>query len=482
MGPGLSRTVAVLVVAAGLLAVAGAVQAEVPHRRARRVAVLPTQHLDAPCSQLFAPGERDATALRHLSKALTESLDRLPDIRVLPSRELRRKVAGTSDYREKVVIGRERYHMGHEYYRDLRQPEAEESLGRSIDLLDSIYYDAVEPQAFSEILFLLGITLVEEGKAARAHQAFKRALFLSPLTTFSPGYHPRPVEQALTVACEDLQASLEKEVPFSSVDRTFRFMRSFGIDVLFYPVLIMEGEQRVLLLLGYDRKTSTLAFRHREVLGEPEKDVEAIDRAVSRWVACAPFDDVPERVEERHRYVFSANYQHLVFLQHPLRNPLFTMGFSFDGAHFFKRFFALMAKLQFMSSLPDRFGDMLDGFTSARVMLGPAFSVSGARWRLFVVPSAEFHYIGSFQTTRDPDCKHFLSDSPGYAMCDPGAIKEFPVDFLAGINVHLGAQFFLTNEMFLGFGASASTYFAPFDRSFQMNFPLAAEVGGGIAF
>lgn len=456
--------------------------AEVPVRRARSAAIWPEQYLDSPCSQLFTPGARSATPQRFVRGSLRTALQQAFDVKLKSVQELRRKVTNSRNYKDKVVLGRERYHMGHEYYRDLRQQEAAESLARSIEILDGIYYDAVEPQAFSEILFLLGVTLVEEGRVADAHQAFKRALFLSPHTTFSRGFHPPPVEQALSVACEDLKKSLEKEVPLGTQERTFAFMRKMKIDVLFYPLIGEEEGVTVLRLLAWDGKTGNVALRERIVLTDEEAAAKAIDRAVSRWAACAHYDDVPRRVEERHQWVFSANYQHLLFLQQPLRNPLFMMGFSFDGAHFFRRSFAILVKAQFLSSLPDRFEDMVDGFTSARLTVGPAFGVSGNWWRLFVAPSMEFHYLGSFSVTRDPNCKHFLDDSPGAELCAPGAVKKFPVDFLAGVNVYVGAQFFLSNEMFLGAGGSISTYFAPFDRTFEMNFPVALEAGGGVAF
>ena len=481
MGSRLPIIVAGLLVAIFCSSALGAA-AELPVRRARRVAIWPEQHLDSPCAQLFSAGARGAAPHRFVRRSLQLALQQTFDVKVRTVLELRRNVTDSSNYKDQVVLGRERYHMGHEYYRDLRQQEAAESLTRSIEMLNSIFYDAVEPQAFSEILFLLGITLVEEGRIADAHQAFKRALFLSPHTTFSPGFHPPPVEQALSVACEDVQKSLEKEVPLGTQERTFAFMRKMKVDVLFYPLIVKEGDASVLRLLAWDGKAKNVVLRESIALANEEEAGEAIDRAVSRWAACTHYENVPRRVEERHQWVFSANYQHLLFLQQPLRNPLFMMGFSFDGAHFFRRSFAIVVKAQFLSSLPDRFEDLVDGFTSARVTVGPAFGVSGDWWRLFVAPSLEFHYLGSFSVTRDPNCKHFLEDSPGADLCAPGAVKEFPVDFLAGINVYIGTQFFLSDEMFLGAGASISTYFAPFDRTFEMNFPVALEAGGGVAF
>jgi hypothetical protein len=455
---------------------------EIPLRRAKRVAIWPVQHLDSPCDQLFSMGKRDVAQIRVVAAHLKKTLSETMDVTTISPQEIRRMVTSADSYKDKVVVGRERYHMGHEYYRDLRQSEAIDSLNRGVEVLDDISYDAVEPQAFSEVLFLLGIALVEQGQAAKAHQAFKRALFLSPLTTFSPGFHPKAVEQAMAVACEDLEQSLEKEVPLGTQERTFAFMSRHRLDALVYPLVVMDEGEKVLLLLIYDGKSMTVSMREHIRLADEARAMEAAGRLLSRWSACVPYHQVSQHVEERSKWVFAANYQHLVFLQGPLRSPLWMMGFSFDGAHFFKRFFALGVKAQFLSSLPDRFEDLVDGFTSARLMIGPAFSFSGSWWRVFLATQAEFHYMGAFKVTSNANCKHFMADYAGSSQCPAGAIKEYPVDFLAGINVTMGAQFFVAPEMFLSIGASASTYVAPFDRSFQMNFPIALEAGGGVAF
>ena len=181
--------------------------------------------------------------------------------------------------------------------------------------------------------------------------------------------------------------------------------------------------------------------------------------------------------------MLSAAYQHLSYLTYPTRGMLHTMGFSFEGDLFFLDSFALVGKMQLMSSMSDRFHDMLDGFTSVRLIFGPAFSVSGSWWRLYLVPGAEAHYIGPFSVTRDSDCKHFLPDSDGYkAKCEAGNINDVEARVVGGINVYMGSQFFFANKLFLGLGASISTYFVPFSQSFEMNFPVSGEIGGGIAF
>ncbi len=459
-------------------------RAELPRRKTKRVAVLPPRVLTSGCYQLFSNEKSDLGWARRLTGKVAESLAGQTDIKVREFVSLRGKVSGKSSYRDKMVVGRERYLLGKELYRDLRQNEAEESLRRSVDLLDSVFYDVVEPEEHSDVLLLLGVTLMEGGRTAQAHGAFKRALSLYPTMRIPKGHYAEPIEKALLVACVDLRQSMEKEIPLSNVERTVAFMSKHKLDSLFFPVFIKENGKKTMLLVVFERTTRSLAFRDEIPVADEEADTLArIDRSVSRWATCTPFKSPTRRVEERHRYVLSAAYQHLAYLVYPTRSLLHTMGFSFEGDFFFLDSFALVGKMQLMSSMPDRFNDMLEGFTSARLIFGPAFSVSGTWWRLYVVPGAELHYIGSFSVTRDADCKHFLNDSPGYqTMCKPENIKEFPVEFLGGINVYMGSQFFFANKLFLGLGASVSTYFVPFNRSFDMNFPVSAEIGGGIAF
>lgn len=453
-----------------------------PQRKKKRVALLPLKRLDIPCSALFEAPDVGSGNMRRLEHALRRELSQLEDVEVLSPAQLRKRISRSSSYRDKVLVGRERYLLGKELYEDLRQNEAEQNLLRAAELLQAIFYDLVEPDAFAKILLLLGTTHIEMNKAAEAHQAFKRANFLAPDGRFPGGYYPRQVEQAMLVSCEDLRQTTDREYPRGNLGRTREFMKAQKLDTLFYP-LLQQGEERTeLLLLGYERETATPVFRYLVPVGDEEGELDHISRAVSSWYACTPYRNVQKRIEESKDFVLSATYQHLGYLTYPTRTALSSMGISLDAAYFFRPSFALIGRAQAMSSLPDRLNDMLDGFTSARVIFGPAFSVSGTWWRLFIVPGAEFHYMGSFKVSRDPDCKLFKPGSNGYAQCDEGAVKHFPVDFLAGMNVYIGSQFFVSKDLFLGAGASVSTYFAPFDRSFELNFPIAVEAGGGIAF
>jgi len=456
---------------------------EIPQRKKKSVAILPLKRFDHPCSHLFASGQESEPFARNVHRWLEEDLSKQEDLTVVPPSQLWSRITGRSDYREKVVLGRERFMLGKEFYRDLRQADAESHLQRALELLDGIFYDVVEPEALAEIQLLLGVTLVEEGRAAQAHLAFKRSLLLAPASRFPAGYYPQPVEQALTVACEDLQQSLEREVPLGTVERTGRLLTDLKLDALFFPLLVAGDDGVELILVAYERHGRTAVIREAFPREDEEAIRERVSRVVSRFAACTPYENIPRKVEEKHRFLFAAKYENLLYLVQPVRSPLLAMGFSFEAGHFFLKSFALVGKLQVFSSLKDRFDDLLSGFTSVRLIVGPAFSVSGDWWRLYVVPGAEFHYMGSFSVSRDPDCKFFLGDSPGYqATCPDSSVKKFPVDFVAGVNLFVGSQFFFADQLFLDLGASISTYFAPFDRSFDMNFPLTMEIGGGVVF
>jgi len=453
--------------------------AEVPHRRAKRVSVFPARRTDLPCAALFGGSRAAPPPVKKVEAMFEAALGKVPDVEVVGAAKLRSAVSGGSAYKEKLVLGRERFLLAKEFYRDLRQEEAEENLERSVELLESVYYDAVEPDALAEIFLLLGVTLMEEGKAARAHQAFKRSLMLAPSARFSQGYYPEAVEQAIGIACEDLAVSMEREVPLGTVERSQAFLQIHSLDALFFPVYGKADGKDDLTIVVFERGARTASFRERIVVGEG--DPEHMDRAVSRWAACSPFQDVPKKLEEKNPLVLSTAYQHMVYPVNPTRNPLQTFGFSFEVGRYFRPSFGLVAKAQLMSSISDQYGDLLESFTSARLIVGPALSVSGSWWRLYVVPGAEFHYMGSFEVSSDPDCKFFAPGSSGAVLCDP-APRSFPEEFVAGVNVSVGSQFFVAKEMFLSFAASLSTYIAPFDRSFNLNFPIGVEAGGGVAF
>ena len=115
-----------------------------------RVALLPMKRLDIPCSALFGTPDVGAGSMRRLERALRRELEQLDDVEVLSPAQLRKRISQSASYREKILIGRERYLLGKELYEDLRQAEAEQNIQRAVELLGAIFYDLVEPDAFAE--------------------------------------------------------------------------------------------------------------------------------------------------------------------------------------------------------------------------------------------------------------------------------------------------------------------------------------------
>ena len=477
------RLITTTLVLSLLLGVSFPLLGATPQFKNQTVLVLPIRELAHSCDELFSPHPPASGNAVQLGRILQQQVAQTQYTKTISYSEFRSDLAGSASYKEKLVLGRERYLLAKELYRELRQTEAEDNLLRSIRFLQQIFYELVEPEAFAEIYLLLGVTRMELGRNAEAHLAFKKAMFLNPRLPIQRGYYPEPVEQALTIACEDSRRSVGT-ISYEDVDRALHFMKSWKIDAIVISILSQQGGKTALFLGVLDQKSRSVVFRETIPLaGSMEVDEAQISRAVGRWNACTARQSIQPRLEERHRYVFSAAYQQMAYLSYPTRSILNTTGFSFESGFFLLRNFALVAKAQFTSSLPDRFGDMLSPLTSFRLILGPAFSVSGNWWRLYVVPGAEVHMLGAFSTSSDPDCKFYNKDSDGFAaMCPDGQIKKYPVTFLGGVNVSLGAQFFFSNRLFLSTALSISTYFMPFDRSIEMNFPVAIEAGGGIAF
>jgi len=454
-------------------------------RLPKRILVLPASDLGRPCASLCERSAAERQAIgRELARFVEQRLAVHSDIRVLKWPEVRSRITSRGSYREKMVIGRERFLLGKELYEDLRQKEAEDNLRKSVELLEDVHYDLVEPEAFSQILMLLGVTLIEEGMEAAALVPFRKALLIHPDASDFKGYYPKPMEDALTLACEDIGQA----VPPPNTARYVALMQQNGIDARCHLTVAAAAEGELeLVLVALDKTTETVSIEERMSLKGSEDSMaaarEEIDRILGRWVACVPWRFEPPVLEAKRSVLFSANFQNLAFLSHPIRSTLTAMGFSFDSAFIVFQSFAIGAKFQLLSSTSDRYGDVIDGFTSARVIVGPAFAMSGQWWRIYVLPGLELHYLGSFTTARDPDCKFFLPDSEGNKlMCDTSRSKYYPVDFLGGVNVSLGSQFFVASRLFLNVSTSISTYFAPFDRSFEMNFPVSLEVGRGVAF
>lgn len=480
------RLSAVLVVLLGLAAAAfpGLSSAQVPERKAKRVVVLPARSLPDQCSLLFESGAVEPSRWQKFHRSLESALSSAEDVKLMPFVELRSLLSRRSEYRDKVVLGREFYLLAQEEYQDVRQAEAESHLRRAVEILDGIYYDLVEPEAMAQILLLLGVTQVERGQAGQAHVSMRRALFLWPSLHMAKGYYPAAVEAALLTACEDLQASMGG-FPLNTMERAVEFLRANNLDTLLVMLATGQGESQHLEVVSLERSTRSVSFRESLTLPVlQDQDGDVASKLASRWVTCAPFEEKPVAKSRAERsWTFAGTYQNLGYLANPTRDLLFNWGFSFNGSHFSVPTFGLMGKLQFISSIPDPYGDLLEELRSVRLVVGPVFALTGEWWRLFVLPGAEAHALGSFRTSRDPDCKFYEIDSPGYqAACDLGRVKRYDLAVQGGVHLALGGQIYFSNQLFLELSVSFSGYFLPISRSFELNFPVGIEAGGGIAF
>lgn len=458
---------------------------QAPERVTGQLLVLPARTLSNSCDALFSAAKPDETRGAQLGLAIEAAAAEVEDLRVVQFSEFRSSFVRKPSYRDRVGLGRDYYLLAQEEYRTLRSAEADQHLRKAVEVFDSIYYDLVEPEAMSQVLLLMGVNLVERSDGPAAHLAFKRALMLAPGLRVQKGYYPPAVESALEVACEDVHASLDG-MPLSSLDRALGLMTSEHIDWLVFPIVRYQAEtgKQQLVFAVLDRDKRSVGYHEEIPLGEATGDAEEASRIVSRWSACASFRTAGGALKEGPGdWTFSGGYEHLIFLRSPTRSLINAWGFSFNTSRYLVPSFGLVAKVQFLNSYPDRFGDMLDDLRSFRLMVGPAFSLSGEWWRIYVVPGAEAHLLGSFRTSTAPGCKFFAPDSQGYsALCDSSDVREYELVLQGGINLSFGGQLFFANLLFLDFSVSGTTYFFPLNRSFDMNFPISFELGGGISF
>ncbi len=457
---------------------------QIPERKAKRVVVLPARTLPEKCESLFVGTGTEPARWQKFHRSLETALSASEDVKLLQFVDFRGALSRKAEYRDKVVLGREFFLLAQEEYQDVMQAEAESHLRRSVEILDSIYYDLVEPEAMAQILMLLGVTQVERGQPGQAHVSLKRALFLWPSLHVARGYYPAAVEAALLTACEDLRASMEG-MPLNSLQRAVGFLDANNVDTLLVLLAEPEGAAPSLQVVALERSTRTLGFREAMAMPQnPEGDAEAASRLASRWAACTPFETMkPASSRLERAWTFAGTYQNMGYLANPTRDLLFNWGFSFNGSHFFVPTFGMMGKLQFISSFPDPHGDLLDESRSVRLVVGPVFALTGDWWRLFLLPGADVNALGSFRTSRDPDCKFYEPDSPGYeTTCDQGRVKRYDLAVQGGVHLALGGQLFFSNQLFIELSATFSAYFLPINRSFEMNFPVGLEAGGGISF
>jgi hypothetical protein len=455
------------------------------------IAVLAVPFRDAALDpeRIFQPLADDPTAERHA--AALDALERHarsvisddPRTRWVDRQAARKALERVRSFSAGVDLVRERFRLGRDLYDELRLDEAIDNLHVAESTGLSLYLDVMEPELIADIELYLGLSLLEKGRTELAHVALKRMFEVDPTRRFRRGYFPAPVEAAFVAAVVDLSAE-GVSIPASRLERVDALLEEIGADVALTGFMGERNGASELLVMVYDAQAR--AFRVREILPiqSDGDDIERLDRALSRWLACmdariAPVEGAAQTPSLYGRAMLDTSITHGVYFGHPTSQPFHNVGFAFNVAYQVKPQLDVFGKIHLQTAFADPGQDLQGGdLTSVRTVFGAGVSFEKGIWRGFVRPAIDIHFVGPFTVIADPNCKMWGRDHP---RCPTSAITDVSSAILGGFNVSSGVAIRAGAGLYVTAQANISLYFPLLDTT-DLNYLLASELGVGYTF
>lgn len=444
-------------------------------RHYRAVAILPFKNNLATVADLFAP---DKAAPANVDvEAIEAELQRLlrgaPMVAVLAASEVRRTLADDSAATAQAQAAQQLYRLGLELYLSLAAGRAVEKLRQATALYREGLQDLVDPRPYADAQFMLGVALVDSGRAAQGHIALKDGFALQPDRHFRPNFFPPSVAAALAAALTDHLTTADTLRPYGDHQRMYLLSRRLGVRWLVMGSLRHGSSGVELSVAVYSAERRLL---EAELQVPMDQALEKLEPFLSRWLSCAPVEEERPAVRSKDHWRLDTSAVYAPFLRQPTRKNFQSLGFSTGLAHEFRPNLEWFGRLALHTSLSDQYRDLLRSFNSARAVAGVGATLQSGPVRVFAQLGLDAHLLGSFAASVDPDCKLF---GPGHRLCDPGSVLDLDQQVLVGINAAVGTQVHLGRDFMLSLRVSLSNYFLPLDSTDRLNLPLAGEFGLG---
>lgn len=444
--------------------------------REKRIVVLPVRNLQhVHADSLFlssASAENDTSEA--LEKSLLEEVKRSltldPRFHPFTPKDTLAFFSKKAEYTTGVALVRERYHLGLDYYDDLRLPEATTHLESARSSASALYLEILEPALVARIYLGLGLCYLEQNKLGQAHIAFKKMFFLTPNRKFRKGYYPLSIETALTSALTDTIASTNAPWPLEN-----QYLHGLMSTISARQALFLLVDSKKISLVTTDEMRE---WRDSEALQENPK--EAASRLISRWISCLEGDVAKSRIQNfQPEFRIDSNLSHGLFLEQPTRQYANLVGMAANGTFRFNRYLDGSIKLSFLSMLQDPLYDLRNQGTSFRAVISSGFSFRQETWLWFVRTGLDLHAMDEFTVITNPDCKFFGTQSD---RCPDGSATRADKNLLTGLVLLLGASYDLTQEVYLAAQISLSLYSSPSGDKPAFNYLLGNELGLGYRF
>lgn len=391
------------------------------------------------------------------------------------------KDEGEYSNEDKAIVAMGFLHLGRELYRSLRLNDAIIALEKGVDIAKKEFLDIENPKLVSDLFLYLGLSYMEQGNTALAHVAFKDMFFVTPEIRFQKSYFPDFIEKAIKAAAIDFLKTYPKDDPLVSLDRLEQWAsKKKAYAVIF--VSILGDNQRTIKVKVYEhssqRKTMIVAHQAETKMSSPDQTNDFISRVLSAWLSCTSLPSREYARETVSRFYFDTTGVYSLYLKHPTRsvfhNAGIGIGFTFHALENLDTF----ARVVMVTSFPDRYNDLMEGFTGLNALVGIGYSIRWSWGRIFLHVGLDLNYLSDFLTTQNANCKFF---GIGYE-CNEKDFFRLPSHILMGINSSFGLRIMIFGPVHTSFRTSVSTYFFPYGKAEELNFPFSVEFGLGYAF
>lgn len=455
----------------------------------KRVLVLPVRDFRIDPNALLrdATPSGQATADAELNEAIRVTLSAEPELDAMWAED-----ALASGRQGRGSVARGFLHLGIELYRNLRVDDAVQALDKGIEAGRTEFLDLSDPRQMFDLYFYLGLSYVEQGRTALAHVAFKNMFLVAPQEAsrrmeFRRGYLPSAAEEAIRTAVVDFVETSPQEVPLGSLERVADLLKITGTTALVDVFVGSEPRRQAVLSVrvfetvpGERSVRPVLSRRHQFADIEHARDL--LSRDISAWLACT---DLPSRTPPRERFprfYLDTTGVYSLFLQHkPTRNVFHNAGFGFGLSYQILKEMDFFVRWNISTSFPDRYNDLIAGFTGIRLHTGVGYTLGGTWGRFFVHTGLDLQYLTDFASSTDPSCKiDAWRGNPEF--CKPEHVVRLPYRLLGGSAVVIGVDVNLFGPIYGTFKVGAAIYFFPAGPGSPLNFPLIGETGLGYAF
>ena len=392
--------------------------------------------------------------------------------------QLSKKIRSSKRFESRIDIAAEWSQVGIERYENLETEKAIEDLEKALEHYRTFSFDLLAPRQLSQVTKYLALAYLDVGDhPARSTELLKLTVRLDPTQRLREGYYSKTIVTAYKSARQSLVRELVEYGPDRNrLGRVHGFVDSDFIITGFVAPSLDDAKDFQAHLFLHHSKEGIIARRQKQITSlTPQSLQKASKKLVDQLIPALRKVNRGQKTPAEtasNPWASELNFNYGSFLEYPdtIEYPFGHFGASFGVKYRLNPDFFLQSRLQFLNSIPDYNGLILNNFTTIRGFLGPEISVELSRIRFGASLSLETTRIGGFQV-----CGNL--DSYAEGCPDPqDRVTYDDSELLIGINFRPAISIQIYRSIDLRGSIDGSYYIYPF-RDHPLNFPVTGQLG-----